>query len=198
VIRLSHEDIGRMMSTAYGLELPRDLQAEFARTVRRHAGADEITASEIRAIFDREYLVRTSTVALLLRCAAGRGAWWLGLLSLRLRRQELIRRADCDAAASCADRLRAMGMTVRILDTHRTWAAGGKRVAVYVRCEAGSPVWGVGIAHDVVTASRRAVLSAVSRSRHSSRQEACHEAERKPGQAPVGESAPALPEALPH
>lgn len=176
-------NIGCLVSAEYGLELPHDLQIEFAGIVRGYTGADEseITANKIRAIFDREYMIRTPTVALLLRCAAGRGVWWLGVAGFRLRRDELIRRVNYDLATSCADRLRAMGISVRILDTQCTLITGSRQVAVCVRCEAGAPAWGVGIAHDMVTASRRAVLSAVSRSQQLAHQEAYHEPECEPG-----------------
>jgi 2-isopropylmalate synthase len=150
----------------HGLELPRDLQIEFSRIVRRYSGAEEgeLTPSEIRTIFDREYMIRKPTVALLIRCAAGCGIRWLGVVSFRLCRQELIRRPKSGAAVSCADKLRAMGRAVCVLETHWAQIPGSRQVAVYVRCEAGAPVWGVGIGRDVVAASRRAVLSAVSRS----------------------------------
>jgi hypothetical protein len=154
-----------MMGTAYGIDLPPGLRAEFAGLVRGRIGADANSPGDIRVLFNREYLIRTPTVMLLLRCAAGRGAWWLGLTGFRLRRQELIRQVGHDAAASCADRLRAMGIAVRVLDTHWARAPGSRQVTVCVRCEAETPVWGVGVARDPVTASRRAVLSAVSRSR---------------------------------
>lgn len=190
-----HPDIGHIVRLEHGLELPRDLQAEFLRIVRRYSGGQEgeLTPSEIRTIFDREYMIGKPTMALLIRCAAGRGMRWLGVAGFRLCRQELIRQPKSGAAVSCADKLRAMGRAVCVLETHCAQIPGSRQFAVYVRCEAGVPVWGVGIARDVVTASRRAVLSAVSRSRPITQQEAYHEPREKPGKRAIEDDSSALP-----
>ena len=69
--------------------------------------------------------------------------------------------AFCDALA-------AVGIEVRVLDyaEHALSAGSDAQAAAYVECEVdGRPWWGVGVDANTVTASLRAVLSAVNRSR---------------------------------
>jgi 2-isopropylmalate synthase len=68
--------------------------------------------------------------------------------------------AFCDALAS-------VGVTARVLDytEHALTEGTDAQAAAYVECEIGSRIfWGVGIDTNTVTASMRAVLSAVNRS----------------------------------
>ena len=69
--------------------------------------------------------------------------------------------AFCDALAS-------VGVAARVLDytEHALTEGTDAQAAAYVECEIGGRVfWGVGIDTNTVTASMRAVLSAVNRSR---------------------------------
>jgi 2-isopropylmalate synthase len=69
--------------------------------------------------------------------------------------------AFCDALAR-------IGVSARVLDytEHALTAGTDAQAAAYVECETGGQVcWGVGIDTNTVTASMRAVLSAVNRSR---------------------------------
>jgi len=69
--------------------------------------------------------------------------------------------AFCDALAT-------IGVTARVLDynEHALTEGTDAQAAAYVECEIGGQAfWGVGIDTNTVTASMRAVLSAVNRSR---------------------------------
>jgi 2-isopropylmalate synthase len=69
--------------------------------------------------------------------------------------------AFCDALAS-------IGVVARVLDytEHALTEGTDAQAAAYVECEVGGQVcWGVGIDTNTVTASMRAVLSAVNRTR---------------------------------
>jgi 2-isopropylmalate synthase len=69
--------------------------------------------------------------------------------------------AFCDALGS-------LGIEVRVLDytEHALTAGSDAQAAAYVECEVGGrALWGVGIDTNTVTASLRAVLSAVNRAR---------------------------------
>jgi 2-isopropylmalate synthase len=69
--------------------------------------------------------------------------------------------AFCDALGS-------LGIEVRVLDytEHALSAGSDAQAAAYVECEiGGNTLWGVGVDTNTVTASLRAVLSAVNRAR---------------------------------
>ena len=68
--------------------------------------------------------------------------------------------------AAFVDALHAVDVDVRVLDyaEHAMSAGGDARAAAYVECAVGDRVlWGVGIDPNIVTASLRAVVSAVNR-----------------------------------
>lgn len=159
--------LGYVMKAEYSLNLPLELQVEFAQALQVHVGstAGRIDVGQIGDIFDREYMIRKRTTALLLQCAASRSFLWWASAGFQLRRSQFNRRPHRDPAVFCAERLAAMGVEVDILSRYSHWVRTSRRFAVYVQCMVGSPVWGVGIADDAVNASLRAVLSAVGRSR---------------------------------
>jgi hypothetical protein len=177
--------------TGHGRDLPAGLLADFARVLQRRdqAGADVLSAQELRDIFDIEYMIREPLTVLLLRSATGSRCLSLARAGLLLRRQELIRCPDIDPAVLCAERLRPLGIQITIIDKYSRRLVPGRQTAVYVQCMAGPPVcrggpggrfppvcrggpggrfppvWGVGVARDALGASLRAVLSAAGRSR---------------------------------
>jgi 2-isopropylmalate synthase len=64
------------------------------------------------------------------------------------------------------DALATVGFDVRVLDYHEHALTAGDdaRAAAYVECATGGDVlWGVGVDHSIVTASLRAVVSAINR-----------------------------------
>ncbi|MGZ8751187.1 MAG: alpha-isopropylmalate synthase regulatory domain-containing protein, partial [Pseudonocardia sp.] len=64
------------------------------------------------------------------------------------------------------DALKAVDVDVRVLDyaEHAMSAGGDARAAAYVECGVGDRIlWGVGIDSNILTASLRAVVSAVNR-----------------------------------
>ena len=68
--------------------------------------------------------------------------------------------------AAFVDALHGLDVDVRVLDyaEHAMSAGGDARAAAYVECAVGDRVlWGVGIDANIVTASLRAVVSAVNR-----------------------------------
>jgi len=68
--------------------------------------------------------------------------------------------------AAFVDALGDIGIEVRVLDysEHAMSAGGDAKAAAYVECQVGDKVvWGVGLASSIVTASLRAVVSAVNR-----------------------------------
>ncbi len=70
--------------------------------------------------------------------------------------------------AAFVDALADVGIDVRVLDyaEHAMSAGGDARAAAYVECAVGGRVgWGVGVDSNIVTASLKAVVSAVNRTR---------------------------------
>jgi 2-isopropylmalate synthase len=68
--------------------------------------------------------------------------------------------------AAFVDALRSVGHDVRVLDyaEHALSSGGDARAAAYVECAIGERIlWGVGIDANIVTASLKAVVSAVNR-----------------------------------
>jgi 2-isopropylmalate synthase len=68
--------------------------------------------------------------------------------------------------AAFVDALKSLDVDVRVLDyaEHAMSTGGDARAAAYVECAVGDRVlWGVGIDPNIVTASLRAVVSAVNR-----------------------------------
>lgn len=156
-------DIDPVMRLEYGLELPPGLVADFAHALSTRGGL--VPPAQLQVIFEREYLVRVPAPVLLLRCAAD--AEWATMMraALRLRRQELIRWPHADPAVACSERLRSAGIHVTVLDRYSHYVGRARQTAVYIRCLAGTPVWGAGISRDAIAASRHAVLAAVARSK---------------------------------
>ena len=68
--------------------------------------------------------------------------------------------------AALVDALRSLDVDVRVLDyaEHALSSGGDAKAAAYVECAVGDRVlWGVGIDPNIVSASLRAVVSAVNR-----------------------------------
>jgi 2-isopropylmalate synthase len=158
--------VGSIMKAEHGLSLPPELQIEFSKAVQGCPDIDRnaICAEQIWDIFNAEYLLRELASALLIRCTARRADMsladpWIGLYMIR----QSIHRPEDDPSSAFAETLTAMGVRVNILDRYAQLVETSGQTAVYLRCMVSSPVWGVGIAGDVATATLKALLSAVNR-----------------------------------
>jgi 2-isopropylmalate synthase len=182
VIRVNSQSgkggVAYLMKTERHLDLPRRLQIELSGVVQAHADAHggEVTAGQLWQIFADEYLPAG---------AAGAGEPWgrfelRGLsqqasvdapdsLEVHLRDGEdevtLTAQGNGPIAAFC-EALAGHGVDVRVLDyaEHAMSAGGDAAAAAYVECAVdGVVLWGVGIDTNIVTASLKAVVSAVNR-----------------------------------
>jgi 2-isopropylmalate synthase len=173
VIRVNSQSgkggVAYIMKAGHQLDLPRRLQIEFSRVVQAHTDAEggEVTPAQMWAAFSAEYLApgrvalqahHTSSVvdskdALSVEVSVdGDGRQIEGVGNGPIS-------AFCDALGS-------IGVDVRVLDytEHALSAGSDAQAAAYVECEVGGKVlWGVGVDTNTVTASLRAVLSAVNR-----------------------------------
>ncbi|MFS8480005.1 MAG: 2-isopropylmalate synthase [Micromonosporaceae bacterium] len=173
VIRVNSQSgkggVAYIMKTEHQLDLPRRLQIEFSGVVQRHTDSEggEVTPEQMWEIFAAEYLTER-------RIAVGDYATATidGKVEVTARvmldgvERELtgIGNGPIDAFVTA---LSDVDINVRVLDytEHAMSAGGDAKAAAYVECEVNGEVrWGVGVDENIVTASLRAVTSAVNRS----------------------------------
>ncbi len=175
VIRVNSQSgkggVAFVMKTGHQLDLPRRLQIEFSRVIQARTDAEggEVTPVQMWQAFAAEYLA-DGPVALLAHHTSSvvdskdALAVQVGMDGAE---HEIEGTGNGPISAFC-DALATLGIGVRVLDysEHALSAGSDAQAAAYVECEIGGEVWwGVGIDTNTVTASLRAVLSAVNRAR---------------------------------
>jgi 2-isopropylmalate synthase len=178
VIRVNSQSgkggVAYLMKAEHHLDLPRRLQIEFSGVVQRHTDDEggEVSAADLWRAFRDEYLPDPEhawgrfALAGTQRSTSAEG---LDRLSVDLVDDGEPVRLEAEGngpiaafTAALADR----GVDVRVLDYHEhAMSAGGDATAAsYVECAVeGRVLWGVGIDANIVTASLKAVVSAVNR-----------------------------------
>jgi 2-isopropylmalate synthase len=175
VIRVNSQSgkggVAYVMKAEHQLDLPRRLQIEFSRVIQGHTDAEggEVSPVQMWEIFSAEYLGEGFMTLLDHQTSSvvdGRH-----VLSAEVfadgRAQQVEGVGNGPISAFC-HALATMGVSARVLDynEHALTEGTDAQAAAYVECEIGGQVfWGVGIDTNTVTASMRAVLSAVNRSR---------------------------------
>ncbi len=157
-----------LLQQEYGLELPRRLQIEFSRAVQRMADSTgrEVVASDIHALFSREYLEQDQPYDYIAHRMVEDSAHGVQI-DLDVTRDSA--RKTCQGAGNgpIDAFVNALGLDIRLMDYHEHAIGRGAdaRAACYVelRVGDGATLFGVGIDSNIVTASFRAVLSAVNR-----------------------------------
>ncbi len=188
VIRVNSQSgkggVAYVLKTEHKLDLPRRAQIEFSRVIQGHTDAQggEITPEEIWDIFTGEYLDRTTPLQLnsvhTSSAAGEKDALTVNVyVDGELRTLEGTGNGPIAAFVNALNDLLAemqsMGEPVwlgrneiRVLDyaEHALSAGGDAMAAAYVECAIGHQiVWGVGLDANIVTASLKAVISAVNR-----------------------------------
>ena len=178
VIRVNSQSgkggVAYIMKFEHGLDLPRRLQIEFSSVIQKmvEQSGTEITAEQIWAAFERTYLTREEPLALAHHptvMTAGESGETTIEAPLRVSGTErLAKGVGNGPIAAFVDAVRRdAGIQVAVLDYHEhAIGAGADASAVaYVEVKVGDgrPRWGVGIHGNIVTASLRAVVSAVNR-----------------------------------
>ncbi|WP_117213376.1 2-isopropylmalate synthase [Allorhizocola rhizosphaerae] len=162
VIRVNSQSgkggVAYIMKSEHHLDLPRRLQIEFSGVIQRHTdfSGGEVTPARMWEIFAAEYL-RESIESYNIATVDGKVE-----LTVVMAGREMtgVGNGPIDAFTH------ALGNQVRVLDyaEHALTAGGDAQAAAYVECEVDGAVrWGVGIDANIVTASLKAVASAVSR-----------------------------------
>ncbi|MGH3225638.1 MAG: 2-isopropylmalate synthase, partial [Streptosporangiaceae bacterium] len=175
VIRVNSQSgkggIAYIMKAEHQLDLPRRLQIEFSHVVQAHTDAEggEVSPAQMWEIFSAEYLAdgpltlrdhQTSSVIESKHALAAE-------VSVDGQAQQVEGVGNGPISAFC-DALAGIGVVARVLDytEHALTEGTDAQAAAYVECEVGGQVcWGVGIDTNTATASMRAVLSAVNRTR---------------------------------
>ncbi|MGI8335344.1 2-isopropylmalate synthase [Actinomadura scrupuli] len=180
VIRVNSQSgkggVAYIMQAEHSMDLPRRLQIEFSRVVQDHTDSEggEVTADRMWEIFEGEYLRNGARIGLLAHrassqgdAATGRGAKYLLNVDVRvdgeIREIEGVGNGPISAFVTA---LATVGVDVRVLDynEHALSSGGDAKAAAYVECQVGGKVlWGVGVDANIVTASLKAVLSAINR-----------------------------------
>jgi 2-isopropylmalate synthase len=178
VIRVNSQSgkggVAYIMKSEHQLDLPRRLQIEFSQVVQKITDSQggEVTPTQMWDIFKDEYLPNPTN-------PWGR----LGLISVT---QDSAVDGDTTLNAAIKDQgeavalhgvgngpiaafvaaLQSHGIEVRVLDyqEHAMSAGGDAQAAAFLECQVGEKVlWGVGIDPSIVTASLKAIISAVNR-----------------------------------
>ncbi len=188
VIRVNSQSgkggVAYIMKSEHKLDLPRRLQIEFSRVIQEHTDGEggEMSPEAIWADFSAEYLARETPLKLNsvhtssaagekdalsvnvyvdgeLRTLEGTGNGPIAAFVNAL--NELVAEEREAGNPVYADRT-----DVRVLDyaEHALSSGGDAIAAAYVECAVGGKVlWGVGLDPNIVTASLKAVISAVNR-----------------------------------
>ncbi|MBZ5733397.1 2-isopropylmalate synthase [Nocardioides sp. TRM66260-LWL] len=176
VIRVNSQSgkggVAYVLKAEHKLDLPRRAQIEFSRVIQQHTDAEggEVTPEQIWEIFRAEYLDREAPLRLdsvHTSAAAGeKDALTVGLhVDGEPRTLESTGNGPIAAFVNALNTLEH-DLDVRVLDyaEHALSAGGDAYAAAYVECSIGDRVlWGVGIDANIVTASLKAVVSAVNR-----------------------------------
>ncbi len=157
-----------LLQQEYGLELPRRLQIEFSRAVQRMADATgrEVAASDIHALFAREYLEQETPYTYVAHRMVEDSAHGVQI-ELDVARHHVPQALAGSGNGPIDAFVNALGLDIRVMDYHEHAIGRGAdaRAACYVELRVGSgqTLFGVGIDSNIVTASFRAVLSALNR-----------------------------------
>jgi 2-isopropylmalate synthase len=174
VIRVNSQSgkggVAYIMKTEHQLDLPRRLQIEFSQVIQRHTdtAGGEVTPRQMWDSFSTEYLDgRTPLDLSRYRISDDAEGHDEIVAHVRVEGDEHeITGTGNGPIAAFVDALASVGYDTRVLDytEHALTAGDDARAAAYVECAVGDRVlWGVGVDSSIVTASLRAVVSAVNR-----------------------------------
>ncbi|MEO6957619.1 MAG: alpha-isopropylmalate synthase regulatory domain-containing protein, partial [Antricoccus sp.] len=181
VIRVNSQSgkggVAYIMKSEYQMDFPRRLQIEFSGVVQQHTDAEggEVSPDAMWRIFSDEYLPsednhwgRFSLIGHNAKAKTGEMDSIEVEIDNNGERLTLSGEGNGPINAFC-DAMSQLDLNVRVLDyaEHAMSAGDDARAAAYVECEVGDDtvLWGVGIDPNIVTASLKAIISAVNRTR---------------------------------
>ena len=171
VIRVNSQSgkggIAFLLEQEYGISLPRRMQIEFSQVVQRETDrlGLEMTAAQIHALLEQEYLQAKSPYALVshkLREEDGTST-----VDIKVAVEGRIEHWHGTAKGPLEALVASLPQAVEIMDYHEhsIGAGANAKAASYieVRLEGQRPLHGIGIDENITTASFRALLSALNR-----------------------------------
>jgi 2-isopropylmalate synthase len=176
VIRVNSQSgkggVAYVLKAEHKLDLPRRAQIEFSRVIQQHTDAEggEVTPEQIWSIFRAEYLDREAPLKLN-SVHTSSAAGEKDALTVNVYVDGEIRTLQGEGNGPIAAFVSAINglpndFDVRVLDyaEHALSSGGDALAAAYVECAVGDEIlWGVGVDANIVTASLKAVISAVNR-----------------------------------
>ena len=175
VIRVNSQSgkggVAYIMKTEHALDLPRRLQIEFSQVIQAYTDAEggEVAPEEMWRIFEAEYLAAREPFALnsvhTSSVAGETDALTVNVYVDGVSRT--LQGTGNGPIAAFVDAFTVLGIDVRVYDYHEhaLSSGGDARAAAYLECGIGDRVlWGAGIDANIVTASLKAVVSAINRS----------------------------------
>ena len=181
VIRVNSQSgkggVAYIMRTENKLDLPRRLQIEFSAVIQNHTDdqGGEVSPAAMWSIFQDEYLPSNENPwgRFKLKSVAvdsdvdgdSRVKVTMGDQTAPTGEVDIEGVGNGPIAAFC-DAMSQVGVDVRVLDynEHAMSSGGDAQAAAYLECAVnGTMLWGVGIDSSIVTASLKAVVSAVNR-----------------------------------
>jgi 2-isopropylmalate synthase len=177
VIRVNSQSgkggVAYILKADHKLDLPRRAQIEFSRVVQARTDTEggEVEPAEIWSIFRSEYLDRQTPLRLN-SVHTSSAAGQRDRLSVNVYLDGEVRTLEGEGNGPIAAFVDAINglpqdFDVRVLDYHEhaLSSGGDATAAAYVECAVGGTVlWGIGLDANIVTASLKAVISAVNRS----------------------------------
>jgi 2-isopropylmalate synthase len=160
-----------LLEQEYGLELPRRLQIEFSRVVQKHTDATgrEVVAADIHALFDREYFNQENAAYRYVshRLVENSEGEERVQIDTTVQHNRVTEPHQGTGNGPIDAFVNALGLDIRLMDYHEHSIGSGAdaRAACYVelRLANGPTLFGAAIDSNIVTASFKAVLSAVNR-----------------------------------
>ena len=178
VIRVNSQSgkggVAYLLERDFGLALPRLLQIEFSQVVQRitDATGKELPSSEIRAIFDREYVVPDTPIRYRDHRAQhnaddGRVEHLAARIDIDGVERTLQGAGNGPVDAFVHVLREALGIDIHVQNYHEHGVGAGEDATavsyVQLRVGADRAVYGVGLDSNIVTATLKAVVSAVNR-----------------------------------
>jgi len=178
VIRINSQSgkggVAYILKTDYGVDMPRLLQVEFSKVIQKIAdeSGKEISPSLIWDTFQREYLNRSKPYEFrahtTLPSSADPEQRLIEAKVLENGQEKKITGNGNGPIAAYVDALgKVCGVKIRVLDFHQHATGSGADATAVAYIEAqredGVRTWGVGMNPNIVTASLKAVTSAVNR-----------------------------------
>ncbi|MFY9325353.1 MAG: 2-isopropylmalate synthase [Candidatus Nanopelagicales bacterium] len=178
VIRVNSQSgkggVAYIMKSEHNLDLPRRLQIEFSQVVQKITDKEggEVTAQQMWELFKDEYLPNPEkpwgrfALVSVAQDSAVDGDTTLQAVLKDLTTQVSLSGVGNGPIAAFSEALNSHGVQVRVLDyqEHALSAGGDAQAAAFLECQVGERIlWGVGIDPSIVTASLKAIISAVNR-----------------------------------